>query len=149
MSKFQGRYDAKIDAKGRMVFPAKLKASLSETNGSQMTLFKSDDGCLELYTALEWNRIAGGVANMKPNAQLTASQVSRFKTRFFSRQIDVELDSNGRLLLPKGHVDHACIVKDVVVVGEWKKVRLWEPSKYESFISDDDFDFSEVLSEFI
>ena len=149
MSKFQGRYDAKIDAKGRMVFPAKLKSCLPESHNKQMTLFKSDDGCLELYNELEWSKIASGVANMKPNDKMKASQVSRFKTKFFARQVDVELDANGRLLLPKAHLEFASISKEVVVIGEWKKVRLWEPSKYEEFVNEDDFDFSEVLSDFI
>ena len=132
-----------------MVFPAKLKSCLPESDSKQMTLFKSDDGCLELYTSIEWNKIANGVANMKSNGKLTAAQVSRFKTKFFARQVDVELDANGRLLMPKAHIEYAGISKEVVVVGEWKKVRLWEPSKYEAFVAEDDFDFSEVLSEFI
>ena len=114
-----------------------------------MTLFKSDDGCLELYNELEWSKIASGVANMKSSNKMKASQVSRFKTKFFARQVDVELDASGRLLLPKAHLEFASISKEVVVVGEWKKVRLWEPSKYEEFVNEDDFDFSEVLSDFI
>ena len=149
MSKFQGRYDAKLDAKGRMVFPAKLKSCLPESHNKQMTLFKSDDGCLELYSELEWSKIAAQVANMKPNAKLKPAQVSRFKTKFFARQVDVELDGNGRLLLPKSHLEFAELSKEVVVVGEWKKVRLWEPSRYHDFVNQDDFDFSEVLSDFI
>ena len=104
VNRFQGQYRVKIDAKGRMVLPAKLKSCLPEVNNREVVLFQGEDGCLEVFTQDVWVQRANKVANIskKGLSAEKAKQVRIFQRQYFSRSLEVELDANGRLLIPKG-----------------------------------------------
>ncbi len=151
MNKFQGQYRVKIDAKGRMVLPAKLKSCLPESHNKDVVLFQGEDDCIEVFTQDVWVQRANKVANIsrKGLSPEKVKQVKVFQRQYFSRSLEVELDANGRLLIPKAFLEFAQIEKEIVVVGEWNKIELWNPGCYERFIAEDDVDFSEMLSEFL
>ena len=114
-------------------------------------MFQGEDGCLEVFTQDVWVQRANKVANIskKGLSAEKAKQVRIFQRQYFSRSLEVELDANGRLLIPKNFLEFAQIEKEIEVVGEWNKIELWNPDSYEAFIAEDDVDFSEMLSEFL
>jgi len=129
MANFIGDYHCKIDAKGRILFPAGLKKQLAaEGNGF---VIKKDlfEQCLVMYTSAEWER----------QNQIIRSQINpfnkehnRFLRGFYRGTAEIELDNNGRLLLPKRLLDEAGIDKEIVLSGQDTKIELWAEGKYDA-----------------
>lgn len=126
----KGEYQHTVDAKGRMFVPARLRDEL----GERFTVTKGLDGCLAAYPAAEWDRLE---ANIRALPMSKARDLQRF---FFSAAADVELDSQGRILLPANLRTYAGIGKDVVVIGASGHAEIWDAARwtaYNSAITDD------------
>ena len=117
-----GEYDLKLDAKGRLVLPSGLKRQL-EGELSKGFVINRDvfKPCLVLYPMVEWER-----------TQVTMRQLNRFVEknlefirRFMNGATPVDLDGNGRLLLPKTLMDHAGIRREVKLLGMIDRVEVW------------------------
>ncbi len=68
---------------------------------------------------------------------------------FFSGTATVELDSNGRLLIPKNMLAHAQLEKDLVLVGMGNKVEIWNPSLYEKHLISDPGELSKLAQKYL
>src|SRR5690606_40103282 len=97
MVKFTSEYDCKLDVKGRLVLPAKLKAALPETNGNELMIVLGFEPCLVLYPMVEYNKLFSKVSGLDE----LNKRDRNIQRNFFSRNMDVELDNAGRLLIPK------------------------------------------------
>ena len=133
MTNFIGDYRCKVDAKGRILFPAGLKKQLEE-NGNCFVIKKDlFEQCLVMYTSAEWER-----QNAAIRSQINPfnPEHNRFLRGFYSGTAEIELDNNGRLLLPKRLLDEVGIDKDVVLSGQDTKIELWAESKYDAIAED-------------
>ena len=134
MANFIGDYRCKIDAKGRILFPAGLKKQL-EADGNCFVIKKDlFEQCLVMYTSAEWER-----QNEIIRSQINPfnKEHNRFLRGFYRGTAEIELDNNGRLLLPKRLLDEAGIDKDIVLSGQDTKIELWSDSKYDSMAEDE------------
>lgn len=128
---FLGEYEATLDAKGRFLLPAGLKKQLP-TEDDDAKLFVINRGfekCLTLYPVKSWEPIFSEISKLND----FDPKVREFRRNFLNGATQVELDSAGRLLLPKNLTDHAGIVdevKDIVLVSAVNKIEIWEKSKY-------------------
>jgi MraZ protein len=140
MAFFTGEYDCKIDAKGRMVLPAKIKNSLPEISGSELVLRRGFEPCLVLYPMVEYKKIYSKIAGLNEfNAEYRNLQ-----RNFFRGNAIVELDAAGRILFPKNMTSYAGLEKESIVVGMGNRVEIWEPSRYDEFLIKDQQAFSEL-----
>ena len=133
MTNFIGDYRCKVDAKGRILFPAGLKKQLEE-NGNCFVIKKDlFEQCLVMYTSAEWKR-----QNAAIRSQINPfnPEHNRFLRGFYRGTAEIELDNNGRLLLPKRLLDEVGIDKDVVLSGQDTKIELWAESKYDAIAED-------------
>ena len=133
MTNFIGDYRCKVDAKGRILFPAGLKKQLEE-NGNCFVIKKDlFEQCLVMYTSAEWER-----QNAAIRSQINPfnPEHNRFLRGFYRGTAEIELDNNGRLLLPKRLLDEVGIDKDVVLSGQDTKIELWAESKYDAIAED-------------
>lgn len=131
-----GNYTHSIDSKNRLIIPAKLKEQL----GYNITIIKDADKCLCVYSAEEWESYTQKLSEL-PKSQ--AKQVARF---LYSNAIEVQPDSQGRVLLPQGMVDYAGITKNVVTIGCGKYVEIWAEERYnEMNLADEPENFAETL----
>ena len=105
---FMGEYNHTIDAKGRMIVPAKFREQL----GNEFVVTKGLDGCLFVYSNEEWHRIEENLRE-KP---LTSKDARKFLRFFFAGAATCEVDKQGRILLPANLREYAGIDKDVVSV---------------------------------
>ncbi len=139
-----GTYECKVDSKGRLMLPAALKKQLSPVLQNGFVLKRAVfQPCLELYPMTEWQSLMQKV-----------NKLNRFKKknndfirRFTAGVRMVEVDSTGRLLIPKDLVVFADISKEIVVSSAINIVEIWDKTKYEQAIDDATGDFADLAEE--
>ncbi len=140
MSYFSGEYEATLDAKGRLVLPTKLKSALPSETGGNVVLMRGFEPCLVLYPHSEWKKIFEKVASLNEFNE----EYRNFQRNFLRGNTELELDSNGRFIVPKSMMKHASIEKDVILVGIGNRIELWNPESYEAFLIKDQKEFSQI-----
>jgi MraZ protein len=145
MSFFSGEYECKVDAKGRMNFPAKLKAKLPESSQSEVVVSRGFEPCLVVYSMVEWKKIYSKVIGLNEFSQ----EFRRFQRNFFRGNTEVELDTGGRLLIPKTMMKYADIDKEVIVVGLGNRMEIWNPEKYDQFLIQDQDEYAGMAEKFL
>lgn len=142
---FNSQYDSKLDPKGRLVLPAKIKAAIPEANGSRLMLRMAEDKCLALYTMNEYKKLESQVKGLSINN----AEQRMIQRSFFISSVEVELDSAGRLLIPKVYQGYADLEKEVVVIGMGSRIELWNPQKYLQNIIADPADLSNLMEKYL
>jgi MraZ protein len=144
MVTFIGEYNLKIDAKGRLVFPAALKRQI-KTSAQDQFVIKEDlfEKCLVLFPLEEWER-QNAILRKKLNP--FNAKHNMFLRAFAKGAAEITLDSNNRLLLPKRLVDYAKIDKEIVLAGQNGKIELWAKENYQQLF-DADIDYASLASE--
>jgi len=122
---FIGEYHYTIDEKNRLAVPVKFRAFLLK--GAVVT--RGIDSCLFLYSKKEWEVLAQKLA------QLPLSQA---KSRAFARlmlagAMDLEMDKQGRIIIPDYLRQYAEISKKVVVAGLYNRLEIWDEKKWEEY----------------
>lgn len=122
---FIGEYQHQIDEKGRLAIPAKFRKDLSR--GAVVT--RGIDRCLFLYTKQEWLQLAEKLAKLP---------ISQANTRAFARlmlagAMDVELDSQGRVVLPEYLRTYASLSRPAVLAGLYNRIEIWEQASWEKY----------------
>ena len=119
---FRGVQHINMDVKGRMAIPARQREPiLNICDGKLVLTIDTQSPCLVLYPIGEWDRIELEVQNLpalKP-------QIKRFQRLVLGYASDVDLDSNGRLLLPPSLREYAHLEKKLVLVGQGNKLEIW------------------------
>jgi len=141
---FIGTYECKIDAKGRFMMPVALKKQLTPVLQEGFVLKRSVfQPCLELYPMREWNEM-----------MMRMNKLNRFKKknndfirRFTAGVKTVEIDANGRLLIPKDLVQIASITKNLTVSSAINIIEIWDKENYEQAIDAATIDFADLAEE--
>ena len=126
---FRGVQHINLDAKGRLSVPARQRESLLDISaGSIVVTIDTQSSCLVLYPLREWERIERDVQNL-PTLN---PAIRRFQRLVLGYATDLDLDSNGRILLPGALREYAHLEKRVVLVGQGNKLELWSESLWEA-----------------
>lgn len=133
---FLGEYNHSIDVKGRLIVPAKFREEL----GDQFIVTKGLDGCLYIYPNNEWEEFEKKLSEL-PMGKSDIRKMVRF---FLSAATQVEVDKQGRILVPGNHREYAGLEKDVVFAGVGKKIEIWSKSKWDSTATFDYEDMDDV-----
>ena len=131
---FTGEFRHSIDAKGRVAVPARFRAELA--TGAHVSRWM--DNCLAIFPNQAWQKLADRVGEQR-YADAGARAFSRF---LFSGAFEVELDAQGRVVLPSALREFASLKGDAVVVGALDHIELWEPGRWSAAAEDmssDDF----------
>ena len=145
MAFFTSEYECKLDAKGRLVLPAKIKANLPEVSSNQLVVMKGFDPNLVIYTMPEYKKIHNKFASL---SDFDAAQ-RKLKRNFFRSVAPVELDGAGRFLIPKAWIDHAKLEKNVTVIGTGNTVEIWNPDLYDKYLIEDSEEYSDLAQKFL
>lgn len=138
-----GEYEVSVDAKGRFLLPAAFRKQLPEGSGETFVINRGFENCLVLYPMQTWNEISAKVDRLndfKP-------KVREFKRLFRNGATQVEVDSAGRILVPKMLLERAGIQKDMVFTAQGNKVELWDKDTYYSYIDEHKDNFSDLAEE--
>ena len=133
---FMGEYNHTIDAKGRLIVPAKFREAL----GDEFVVTKGLDGCLFVYSNSEWNAFEEKLRTL-PLTNKNARQFTRF---FLAGAAACEVDKQGRILLPQVLRESAKLEKDVVLVGVASRIEIWSKEVWEESVNTYDTDMDEV-----
>ncbi len=126
---FLGEYEATLDLKGRFLLPAGFKKQLPLETATQFVINRGFEKCLTLYPIQTWEPIFSEISKLND----FDPKVREFRRYFLNGATQVELDSAGRLLLPKNLSEHAGLEKDIVLVSAVNKIEIWDKSKYTQF----------------
>lgn len=144
MNTIIGTYECKVDAKGRLMMPAPLKKQLATGMGDGFVLKRSVfQPCLELYPMAEWEKMMQKINKLNRFVKKN----NDFIRRFTAGVKMVEVDTAGRLLIPKDLVVFAGIDKDIVLSSAVNIVEIWDKDKYEQSIDDSAVDFADLAEE--
>jgi len=116
---FLGEYDHTLDEKNRLTLPAKFRESFS--GGGVVT--RGMDGCLYVYAANRWNELAEGRLGSLDLLKRDDRVIQRY---FFASAAEVELDKQGRMIVPAALVRAARLDRDVVVAGVYDHLEIWD-----------------------
>lgn len=133
-----GEYNHTIDSKGRVIIPAKFREIL----GDEFVVTKGLDNCLFVYPNEEWQKFEEKLQTL-PLTNKNARQFTRF---FLAGAASVEVDKQGRILLPSVLREFAALEKDVVLVGVASRIEIWSKERWMDSISGYDLDMDEVAS---
>ena len=133
-----GEYNHTIDAKGRLIVPAKFR----EVLGDEFVVTKGLDNCLFVYPNDEWQKFEEKLQTL-PLTNKNARQFTRF---FLAGAASVEVDKQGRILLPSVLREFAGLEKDVVLVGVASRIEIWSKDRRTEGISTYDDDMDEVAA---
>ena len=132
MHMFMGEYNHTIDAKGRLIIPAKFR----EVLGDEFVVTKGMDGCLFVFDNSEWQSFAEKLRSL-PMIDKEVRQFTRF---FLAGAASVEVDKQGRILIPSVLRDFAGITKDTVLIGVGSRIEIWSKDRWEGTVTYQDMD---------
>ena len=130
---FMGEYNHTIDAKSRLIIPSKFREIL----GDAFVVTKGLDGCLFVFDNTEWTAFE---EKLKQLPSLTNPNVRKFIRFFMAGASTVEVDKQGRILIPASLKDHAALEKDVVLIGVGSRMEIWSKERYEGTVTYDDME---------
>ena len=134
---FRGRYEHTIDAKGRISIPSRFRDILGKKYDDRFVITNFDH-CLVAFPQDEWSLLEQKVGTFS----LMKKETSAFFRFFYSSAIDCSIDKQGRLLIPQTLRDYANLQKDVVLVGEGKRIEIFAKERWleEARKAEEDFD---------
>jgi MraZ protein len=122
---FTGEYRHAVDDKGRVAVPVRFRSELA--TGAFVS--KWLDGCLALHPRAAWDHLAARVGALP----VSDSNARVFQRHIFGAAFEVELDRQGRLVVPGVLREYATLETDVVVVGSRDHLELWSPAKWAAY----------------
>jgi MraZ protein len=119
---FLGEYQHSLDAKGRVILPARYRDQLAE--GAFVT--KGRGGCLSVFTPEEFEQVASQV---REQSKRGATELNAARS-FFSGALEVKPDKQGRVALPQNLREYAGLTREVVVAGVFSRVEIWDRDRW-------------------
>ena len=139
-----GTYECKIDVKGRLLIPSAFKKKLAPVIPKGFVLKRAVfQNCLELYPLEQWEELIKKVNSLNRFKKKN----NDFIRRFTAGVKFIELDSNGRLLIPRDLIEFSNINREVTLSTSVNIIEIWDKSSYEKAIADSRDDFAQLAEE--
>jgi len=120
---FIGKHDRSLDDKGRLVLPSGYRRSFEDAGGGVLAPW---DRCLGLWTRDHFEVVMNKLLD-KVSAEEADDDVVRL---FAGAAADVQLDAQGRFVLPEDQRRHAAIGRDVKVLGQHNRIEIWDAERF-------------------
>jgi len=145
MTFFTSEYASKLDAKGRLVLPARIKSQLPSGESQELVIRRGFEPCLIMYPMVEFKKVFSKISGLNEFNE----EYRKLQRNFLSGVVTVELDGNGRFLIPRNMLTYAQIDKDAMLVGTGNKVEIWNPSIYEKHQIQDPGELSKLAEKYL
>ena len=145
MTFFTSEFESKLDTKGRLVLPARIKAQLPSGEGNELVIRRGFELCLILYPMVEFKKVFSKISGLSEFNE----EYRKLQRNFFSGTATVELDANGRFVIPKNMLSYAQLEKDLILIGMGNKVEVWNPSIYEKHLIKDPSELSKLAEKYL
>jgi MraZ protein len=123
---FRGINNISVDAKGRMAMPARYRERLLDGCGGKLVVTVDRDHCLLVYPLPEWEIIENKLIQL-PSLNKQARLLQRL---LIGHATELDMDAQGRILLPSILREYAGIEKKAVIIGQGKKLEIWDESTW-------------------
>jgi MraZ protein len=139
---FRGEASYNIDAKGRVIMPARFRYNL----GERFIITKGLDKCLFVFTMEKWAEYEKKIEAMP----MTEPVVRKFMRLFVGGAVDVEVDAQGRVIIPPSLREYAGIDKDIIIVGVGGRIEIWSNELWKAYNESGDYydDVAAKMAEF-
>lgn len=131
-----GEFEHSLDAKGRLIMPAKLKSSI----GENFIVTKGLDGCLFAFSLDEWKNFEEKLKSL-PLSNRNSREFTRF---FLSGATECEIDKQGRFLIPNNLRESAELKKEVVIIGVGTRIEIWDKEKWTAYNSEENISVEDI-----
>jgi len=139
-----GTYECKIDVKGRLLIPSAFKKQLAPVIPKGFVLKRAVfQNCLELYPLEQWEELIKKVNSLNRFKKKN----NDFIRRFTAGVKFIELDGNGRLLIPRDLIEISNIKREVTLSSSVNIIEIWDKSSYEKAIADSRDGFAQLAEE--
>ena len=127
---FLSTYENRLDKKGRVSVPASFRSHLSNLGYNGVICYPSfNNPCIESWPQDRIEKISNAIDNLNPFEE----KKDYFSTSILSESINLQFDSEGRILLTSKLLKHAKIRNSMIFVGQGKTFQIWEPTSFEKF----------------
>jgi len=134
---FQGSQSINVDAKGRFAVPSRYReVLLAVCEGRMVVTANPYERCLNVYPEAQWQEVKSKIEAL-PNGN---KKVRRLQRLVLGNASELEMDGNGRLLLPQTLRDYANLDKKAMLVGLGDKAELWSEQSWNEMLDEDDDD---------
>ncbi len=126
---FFGEYQVSFTAPGRIVLPKKLRELLK---GNTFIVTKGFDTCLAGYDKEDWEKRAKTLLEVS----LLEKEMIEKRRFLFSSTVYLEIDEQGRFVLPRSLLDYAGLDGKVVIVGVGDHFEIWSPERWTRYLKE-------------
>ena len=127
---FLSTYENKLDKKGRVSVPASFRSYLSNLGYNGVICYPSfNNNCIEAWPQDRIEKISNAIDSLSPFEE----KKDYFATSILAESINLQFDSEGRILISNKLLKHAKIKNKILFVGQGKTFQIWEPTNYEKF----------------
>ena len=127
---FLSTYENKLDKKGRVSVPASFRSYLTNLGYNGVICYPSfNNNCIEAWPQDRIEKISNAIDSLNPFEE----KKDYFATSILSESVNLQFDSEGRMLLNIKLLKHAKIKNSMLFVGQGKTFQIWEPRNYEKF----------------
>lgn len=134
---FLGEYKAKFSGKGRVILPKKLR---EEINGNEIILSRGFEGCIWGFDLSDWKKEAEKQLETSP----VEEKARLLRRLLFASSVTVELDEQGRFVIPGSLLDYALIRNEVVIIGAGDHFEIWDRDLWEKHLKRLERDYGRV-----
>jgi MraZ protein len=128
MAAFSGKYNYTVDPKGRVMVPAPFREIIAANYSPKLYVTNAAfETCLHLYPLEEWNLLQERVRGL-PQMD---DAVGFFMKRVIASALEVDMDKQGRVLVPVAHREDSRMGSDVVIVGQIDKIAIWDRARWD------------------
>lgn len=138
---FIGEFTHALDAKNRLFIPARFREGL----GDRFIVTKGLDRCLFGFPLAEWGKLEKRLYRL-PFAKADARAFARL---FFSGAAELEVDKQGRVLIPVNLREYAGLVKDVIILGVSTRVEFWAQEEWERYSAQTQAVYEEIAEKIV
>ena len=138
---FLGEYQHSLDVKGRITIPAKFREQL----GDRFVVTKGLENCIFLYPLMEWQTIENKLRSLP----FTRADVRSFARFFFSGASELEVDKQGRTVLPANLREYALIDKDLIIIGVGSRAEIWSVESWEKYIEGAEGSYEDIAASLV
>lgn len=144
---FRGPSKVTLDAKGRLAIPSRHRERILTRANGALVATVDRDYCLLIYPLPEWEEVERKLVRL-PSLNKVARKLQRLMLGYAT---ELEMDSQGRILLPKEHREFAGIERDAILIGQGNKFELWDEKRWterrDEWLAGDDGDYKDLPDE--
>lgn len=141
---FLGSYKYSVDSKGRVSIPSKFRKYVNQDANDTFIMTRGIVQCIDIYPQDSWKEDVLVRINQLDDFD---PEESAFKRLISELAAEEKLDSQSRLLIPKNLLEFAKIEREVIVLGQTKKIELWNPEIYDAYKKENSKPFAELAKQ--